>query len=128
MFNNTPIKKKITGIVLITSCVVLALASGVFVSTQILTSRGMIVQELATIGNIIASNSTAAVVFEDRNAAQEILSALRNKRNIVAASIYRNDGSLFVQYRPQNGDAAASALAAEDWRAGRRRPIGCPAI
>lgn len=126
LFNNTPIKKKITGIVLITSCVVLALASGVFVGTQILTSRGMIVQELATIGNIIASNSTAAVVFEDRNAAQEILSALRNKRNIVAASIYRNDGSLFVQYRPQNGDAAAGALAAEDWRAdsARENPHG----
>lgn len=121
LFNNTPIKKKITGIVLITSCVVLALASGVFVGTQILTSRGMIVQELATMGSIIASNSTAAVVFEDRNAAQEILSALRNKPNIVAASIYRNDGSLFVQYQPQNGDAATGALAAEDWRASSLR-------
>ncbi len=121
MFNNTPIKKKITGIVLITSCVVLSVASGVFVGAQILTSRNMIVQELVTMGNIIASNSTAAVIFEDRNAAQEILSALRNKPSIVAASIYRNDGSLFVHYRPQNGAAAADALAAEDWRAASAR-------
>ncbi len=62
------IKGKLTTITLLTSCVVLLLASTVFVGIQTITYRRDIVHELETITTIIGSNSTAAVVFDDREA------------------------------------------------------------
>ena len=85
-FVSRSIKRKLTMITLLISCVVLFLVSVIFVTTQVASYRRAIVQELETITTIIGSNSTAAVVFDDRRAAEEILAALRAKPNIVSFS------------------------------------------
>ena len=69
-FVSRSIKRKLTMITLLISCVVLLLASVIFVTTQVAGYRRAIVQELETITTIIGSNSTAAVVFDDRRAAE----------------------------------------------------------
>ncbi len=110
-FVSRSIKRKLTMITLLISCVVLFLASVIFVTTQVASYRRAIVQELETITTIIGSNSTAAVVFDDRRAAEEILAALRAKPNIVSARIFLTDGSLFATYMgretPSHIDAGA---------------------
>jgi Periplasmic sensor domain len=44
--------------------------------------------DLDVLAEIVGSNSTAAIGFADRRAAEELLSALKGKKHIVAAVIY----------------------------------------
>jgi len=97
-FRDISVKYKITAISLLTSFVVLVLASVVFVSVEWMSDRRAIGQELQTIADIIGNNSTAAITFDDRDGAEEILVALRAKPNIEWAYIYRPDGTVLAQY------------------------------
>ena len=96
---NISLKKKITVLILATSCIVLFLSSSIFVGSQVLTYKRQTVGELSAVAEIIASNVTAAVVFDDSASAEETLSALRARPAIAAARIYTNDGTLFAEYR-----------------------------
>ncbi len=64
-FRDISVKYKITAISLLTSYVVLVLASVVFVGVEWMSDRRAIGQELETIADIIGNNSTAAIVFDD---------------------------------------------------------------
>jgi signal transduction histidine kinase len=55
-------------------------------------------RNISTLGAVIASNSSAALVFDSPDDAQEVLSALDAEENILTAALYRNDGSLFATY------------------------------
>ena len=101
-FKDLSIKRKLTAVIMLTSCVVLLIASTGFVLSELLTSRRAIVQELSTIAQIIGNNSTAALVFDDKASAQETLSALSAKPDVVSAYIFRkvdkNQGGAFTGY------------------------------
>ncbi len=95
---NLRVKDKITAITLLAILVVTLLSSAVFVTIE---SRGVkraIVQELKTMAGIIADNSTAALVFDDPDSAEETLAALEAIPSIVWARIYTPDGRLFAHY------------------------------
>ena len=55
-------------------------------------------EELSSIAQVLAANTTAALTFEDAGSAYETLSALAAKPQITGAFIYRRDGSLFAAY------------------------------
>ncbi len=59
--------------------------------------REMLVDAEST-GNMIGFNAAAALLFGDSRSATDILSALRNKPNIIAAQLYTADGTPFAQY------------------------------
>lgn len=107
---NTPIRRKLMTIILITSVLVMLLMSGAFFTHQFLTFRQSTARQIATIGEILAANSTAALAFDNRDDAAEILSALEAERNILAAGLYDRDGRLFSRYPQDLGaDAFPSA-------------------
>src|SRR5438552_10668130 len=54
--------------------------------------------DLSTMAQMIAVNSPAALAFDDSRAAEEILAALSAASSIVAAGIYKHDGSPFASY------------------------------
>jgi signal transduction histidine kinase/CheY-like chemotaxis protein len=54
--------------------------------------------DLATLADVIAGNSTAALTFHDARAAQDVLSALRAQPHITVACIYAEDGKPFATY------------------------------
>ncbi len=97
-FRDISVKYKITAITLVTSYVVLVLASVVFVGVEWMSNRRAIGQELETIADIIGNNSTAAIVFDDRDGAEEILAALHAKPNIEWAYVFRADGTILAKY------------------------------
>ncbi len=66
-FSSRTIKGKLTTITLLTSCVVLLLASTVFVGIQTFTYRRDIVRELKAITTIIGSNAAAPANAGDRS-------------------------------------------------------------
>ncbi|MBA4167499.1 MAG: PAS domain-containing protein [Chitinophagaceae bacterium] len=92
------IQQKIMRIVLITSGVVVLLTCVAFVGYQFYEFRQNARSQLSTLGDIIAANSTAALAFEDHDAAVEILEALKAEKHIVAACLYDTSGKIFAQY------------------------------
>ena len=87
-----------TVIMLITSSVTLSAACAALFLFQSVTLRESIVRDLSALAEIIATQSTAAVTFQDRQAADEILKALKVKGQIMSAQIHTSDGELVASY------------------------------
>jgi len=104
-------------VIMLTSGAVLLLTCSAFFAYELITFRQSSIRQLSTLGEIIAANSTAALAFDDSTAANEILSALKAERHIVAAGLYDADGKLFSSYRadPQQG-AFPTAPATDGYR------------
>jgi PAS domain S-box-containing protein len=92
---------------LLTSGVVLVLTCSAFLVYDFLTFRQNMVTQLSTLGAVIATNSTAALAFENREDAREILDALAAERHVESAALYDNHGELFSKYP---SDLPASAF------------------
>src|ERR1700712_1589562 len=95
---NLPIRRKLMLILLLTSAVVTLLMLGAFFTYEYLTFRRETVRQLTTLGEIIATNSTAALAFENESDANEILSALKAARHLAAAALYDTNGHIFARY------------------------------
>ena len=98
LLKNLPIGRKITLIVLFSSGVGLSVALAALFAFQILPFRQNYARDLAALGQIIAENSTAAITFNDRRAADDILAALHAKPHIIFSTIHLPDGSLFARF------------------------------
>ena len=97
-FRNLPIQQRLT-LLLLTPCVVgLLLAGTVLVWFQHRTFKQTFDSDLAAVTDIVAHNSTAAITFDDKLAAAEILDALRAKKHIVGAALALPDGKLLAHF------------------------------
>ena len=112
------IKRKLTWLIMIASGAALLLVAAGFVTYELLTRRQNMTRDLSTLAEVIANESTAAVSFDDTNRCAEILSALRAKKNIVAAALYNESGELLAQYSPASAtpDAFPTRLEANGAR------------
>jgi len=77
------------------------LMQSAFLAVDLVNLRNTTTQRLSTLGQIIAANSTAALAFQNPQDAEEILSALRVEKHVVAAAIYDQNGKVFARY-PQS--------------------------
>jgi signal transduction histidine kinase/ActR/RegA family two-component response regulator/uncharacterized membrane protein affecting hemolysin expression len=113
----TPIRRRLTGIILVTCAAVVLLATLISFVFEIVTYRRSSVDTLSVLGQVIATNSTAALAFQNPEDARTVLSALNAEPQIVAAALYTREGELFATYP---GSLAASAFpqkpAAEGFR------------
>jgi PAS domain S-box-containing protein len=94
-----PLRRKITAVIMLTTTSVLMLA---FTAQIVLSERQELQEvtgELDTLADIIAENTSAAVVFNDTESAETILYRLHANRAIMGAAIYTPDGKPFVRYR-----------------------------
>lgn len=98
-FRDISMKHKLTAIIMLTSTIVLFLASGAFVTNTVVTFRRSMVEKLSALADVIGSNSTAALAFNDQESANETLSALEAEPHITLACIYTEDGKVFAEYR-----------------------------
>ena len=94
----TPIRRKLMTMILLTSGAVLLLTSTSFVAHEFLTFRYTTVRSLSTLGQVIATNSTAALAFDNAKDAAEILTALKAEPHVVSAGLYDSAGQLFATY------------------------------
>ncbi len=95
---DAPIQRKVMTIVLLTSGAVLLLTCTAFCAYEFLTFRQSTVRQLSTLGEIISTNSTAALAFDNQDDAREVLSALTAERHIVAAGLYDKHGDVFAKF------------------------------
>src|SRR5437773_10519022 len=92
------IRSKLTAIMMLTTGIVLALASGGLVVSETIRFRRAMLQELEVLADITARNSLSALTFNDAVAARETLSALRSKPGIVVARVLTPAGGVFATY------------------------------
>jgi signal transduction histidine kinase len=97
-FRDLPIKRKLILINTLTSIAALLVASAAFTSYEVITFRQKMTRDLEILAKIIATNSTAALMFNDKKGAEEILGALNAQNHIRIACVYSSDGKEFARY------------------------------
>src|SRR6267154_6414519 len=96
--SSTPIRRILMRMIFISSGAVLAVTTTAFCAYEFLTFRQSSVQQLQTLSQAIASNSTAALAFDNADDAAVVLSAFRADPHIVAAALYDAKGKAFATY------------------------------
>jgi PAS domain S-box-containing protein len=99
-FQDLPIRRKVTAVIMLTSITALVLTVVAFVLYDLATFRQTLAGNLEATASIIADNSTAAVAFGYDKDASEVLFALHANPHIVGAAIYDARGNIFVRYPP----------------------------
>jgi len=95
---NVPIRRKLTLLIVTISTVSLLLASIAFITSDRISIQQTVSDNLRTMANIIAANSTAALLFSDPAAAQETLDFLKTQQHIQTAAIFSMNEREFARY------------------------------
>jgi signal transduction histidine kinase/ActR/RegA family two-component response regulator len=95
---NIPIKRKLMVVILLTSGFAIILMGSALITYELVTFRSALTNNIEVLAQIIGSNSTAALAFDDRQNANEILRALAAENQITAAAIYDRNGRLFASF------------------------------
>src|ERR1700730_16440262 len=101
----SPIRRTLMRMIFISSGAVLAVTTTAFCGSEFLTFRQTSVQQLQILSQAIASNSTAALAFDNADEASVVLGAFKADPHIVAAALYDAQGKAFATY--PHGLAAA---------------------
>lgn len=96
------IQQKLTRFVMLTSSAALLFACVAFSAHELLYFRRSMERELTSMADIIGSNSTAALEFNDPDAGEETLSGLRADKRVVSARIYSQEGNIFATYQQED--------------------------
>jgi hypothetical protein len=97
-YRNLAVKQKLRLIIMATVSMAMLLASAGMLAYDQVTARDSMRNDLGVLAEIFGANSSAALSFDDRPAAEEILSTLKAKQHVVAAFLYTADGKLFATY------------------------------
>ncbi|MBN2371316.1 MAG: EAL domain-containing protein [Vicinamibacteria bacterium] len=97
-FRDFSIRSKLTLIAMLTNGAVLLLSVTAFVGYELIAFRAAMKQNIETLADVVGSNSTAALTFNDQAAAEATLGALRVAKHVIAAAIFTKDGRLFATY------------------------------
>jgi two-component system sensor histidine kinase/response regulator len=112
-FRNLSIRRKLTWIITIITVTAILLACGAFLSFDIYRLRHSTVNDLETLAQILGSNSTAAMTFDDLQSGREVLQALSAKEHILSACVYRKDGRTFASYTRNSAESDLACPPAE---------------
>lgn len=93
-----PIKQKLLVIIMATTGLALLISGIGIIAVDSYFFRSRLERDISALANIIADNSTAALAFDDPQAAFETLAALHARNHIVSACIFRPDGSILATY------------------------------
>ncbi len=93
-----PLRSALIRMILICCGTVLGLTVSALFAYEMLTFRDTSVRQLQTLGQAIASNSTAALAFDNPEDATAVLAGLGADPHINAAALYDARGNLFATY------------------------------
>jgi signal transduction histidine kinase len=107
-------------VILLTSGTGALLTCGTLLAYEVVTFRQAMVRTLTTLGQVVASNSQAALAFDNHDDAGDVLAALAAEPHIVSAALYDEDGGVFATYpRAGGGRDVPLRPVADGYRFGR---------
>ncbi len=101
-----PIKRKLMGIIILASSLVVVFATGATIAFSTMTERHKIASDLRTLAEVTGGNCQAALSFDIREDAERMLASLEAQKSIKMAVLYDTHGKVFATYR--RTDAPAS--------------------
>ena len=105
-FRDISLGGKLIFVSLATSGIALLLACLAVGAYDLVDLKRTMASDLQLIANIVGENSTAALTFNDPNAARDVLAALRSERHIQSACIFTRSGVQFARYARSPADSA----------------------
>lgn len=114
------IATRIRVLTMLVSTLALSFAFLIGVSVWYMQEREQLQAYLGVLGDVIGANSRAALAFDDRQAADRILDALRAEPAIIGASLLRPDGDIFTQFAVNERAGRQLESMAQDWHTGRK--------
>jgi signal transduction histidine kinase/ActR/RegA family two-component response regulator/HAMP domain-containing protein len=109
-----PIRRKLTLVILLTCVVVLLLACGILAAFQIVDYRKAMVGDTTVLADVLANNTQAALTFQDENAAQQTLQAIKKDPSVLASCLYDEKGNRFADYQREGANIIYPAHPLED--------------
>lgn len=98
VFAEQPIDRKLILILVMASTIAVMAASAVFGISESYNLRANAATTVATLGDVVGSNSTAAVTFDDADLAAQVLGSIAADKNIEHARMYTSDGRVLASY------------------------------
>ena len=98
VWQNIPLKYRMVMLTLLSSGAGLVLALTAFLTYQQRSIRQHKLEEMDSAADLIGSNCSAALAFDDTGEGERVLQALASRENIRAGVLYRQDGTLFAKY------------------------------
>ncbi|RMD86706.1 MAG: response regulator [Candidatus Dadabacteria bacterium] len=103
---NFSLRTKLIAIPMAIAVTVLLLVSLPLVFYQYKVLRSSKIVQLSVVSDLIANSSTAAIVFNDTTAAQELLQKLSIEKEVESAYLVGRDGKVFAHYSSAKGGKA----------------------
>src|SRR5437764_11042323 len=101
-FRQTTIKRKLIALIMLTSSVALLVAFAFMIGSDYLSFRSGMVRDLRTLADVVGTNGSSALDFDDEEFATKTLAALAAKPYITTAAIYTEDGRVLAKYLRDN--------------------------
>lgn len=98
-----PIKRKLRLVIVLSMALALLLMAGTVVIYEAVTFRSSMKASTSALAEVVASQSTSPLAFNDAEVGRETLSSLDAEPQITAAALYDTQGALFAVYKPLGG-------------------------
>ncbi|MBL1142489.1 MAG: EAL domain-containing protein [Proteobacteria bacterium] len=92
------IRSKLAFVIITIITITLLLAASLFTLSQLHENKLNLIDHLTTLAKITGDNAEAAILFDNSNDADKILSELKNDPHIITAAIYIHKKNLFASY------------------------------
>ena len=112
------VKSKLQAIIMLTVGVTLMLACASLLVALLESIRHSMRSHLDVVASMICENSTAALSFDDRRSAQELLRGLKAQPSVVTGVLYTGDGEALARYIRPGSAAPERSRPAGDYRVG----------
>lgn len=110
--SNLSLKRKLSVVVFVTGFFATTIAVGAFFLYDVIYYRQTILTNLDAMAQVLGNQSQAALTFEDRAVAKEVLGTLRAKPNLRFAQTFDRFGNVFAAY--ENAPLAAMTILYKD--------------
>ena len=97
-FRDLSIRPRLQLIIMVTVAAALAMASGIFLVCDVVSSRTSTRNALTSLAELVEANSVASLNQDDPKSAQEILESLKAEPHIISTCLYTREGKLFASY------------------------------
>jgi signal transduction histidine kinase/CheY-like chemotaxis protein len=114
-FASLSLHRKLTALALGVSAAGLIAAVGGLALVDIARFRNLAVDDARALAEVIAQNTSAAIVFNDAEAAATTLSSLRVRPTIMLGCVYDATGSLLASYAPGGANCPAFPRDVRTW-------------
>ncbi|MGA2847718.1 MAG: ATP-binding protein [Terracidiphilus sp.] len=108
LWSTQSISSRLTALVVFVSGTALLLAYLSYLAFDYYSLRHNLIESIDSQANLIGINSETALLFDDQQTAETTLSSLRGEPSILAAEIFRANGTPFARYTRKGTDAGQS--------------------